>query len=122
MKENSLIMAVNIRRILPGPRPFPGAPRLTLTRRHFSHTPLMQNAGSTLPAKKPVGAFRGGVFGFLSGALVAGATVYYYILGEYRISNEMLTEDIYALQSATQKLQTYISELETRLDQLQKKK
>ncbi len=85
------------------------------------------------------------LFGFLSGAVFAGATVYYYILGEYRVSNEMLTEDIYvrfylhtipyfvffivyrfnshqALQSATQKLQTYISELESRVDQLQKKK
>lgn len=35
------------------------------------------------------------LFGFLSGAVFAGATVYYYILGEYRVSNEMLTEDIY---------------------------
>lgn len=27
--------------------------------------------------------------------VTAGGTVYYYILGEYRVSNEMLTEDIY---------------------------
>lgn len=32
--------------------------------------------------------------GFLAGSLTAGASVYYYILGEYRVSNEMLTEDI----------------------------
>ncbi|KAL4921537.1 hypothetical protein BDW62DRAFT_174890 [Aspergillus aurantiobrunneus] len=115
-------MSVGLRRILPGLRPFAARPEVASTRRHFSSTPLMENAGSTLPAKKPVGAFRGGLFGFLSGAVVAGAAVYYYILGEYRVSNEMLTEDIYALQSATQKLQTYISELETRVDQLQKKK
>ena len=38
---------------------------------------------------------RSSVFGFLSGALAAGAAVYYYILAEYRVSNEMLTEDIY---------------------------
>ncbi|PTU24458.1 hypothetical protein P175DRAFT_0497583 [Aspergillus ochraceoroseus IBT 24754] len=82
----------------------------------------MKDAGSTLPARKPVGAFRGGIFGFLSGAVAAGAVVYYYILGEYRTSNEMLNEDINALQSATQKLQTYIGELESRMDQLQKKK
>jgi hypothetical protein len=35
------------------------------------------------------------LFGFLFGSVVAGASVYYYILKEYRMSNEMLTEDIY---------------------------
>ncbi|KAL3471885.1 hypothetical protein BJX99DRAFT_236538 [Aspergillus californicus] len=115
-------MSTSMRRAVLGLRSITTQPGLAPTRRHFSSTPLMKNAGSTLPARKPVGAFRGGLFGFLSGAVVAGATVYYYILGEYRISNTMLTEDIYALQSATQKLQTYISELESRVDQLQKKK
>ncbi|KAL2815780.1 hypothetical protein BDW59DRAFT_153701 [Aspergillus cavernicola] len=115
-------MSVSMRRAFPGLRFFTTQPGLASTRRRFSGTPFMKDAASTLPTKKPIGAFRGGLFGFLSGAVVAGATVYYYILGEYRISNTMLTEDIYALQSATQKLQTYISELETRVDQLQKKK
>ncbi|KAL3436242.1 hypothetical protein BDV09DRAFT_165721 [Aspergillus tetrazonus] len=117
-------MSVSMRRSLPLLRPVMTPPGIASTRRCFSSTPLMKNAGSTatLPAKKPVGAFRGGLFGFLTGSVVAGAVVYYYILGEYRISNNMLTEDIDALQTATQKLQTYISELETRVDQLQKKK
>lgn len=35
------------------------------------------------------------LFGFLLGSTLAGASVYYYILEEYKISNEMLTEDIY---------------------------
>ncbi|KAJ5646806.1 hypothetical protein N7490_003178 [Penicillium lividum] len=80
-----------------------------------------------LPTSKPVGAFRGGVFGFLSGAVVAGASVYYYILGDYRVANEMLTDDIssslatQALQSATLKLQSYINELESKVNQLHKK-
>ncbi|PLN81778.1 hypothetical protein BDW42DRAFT_168246 [Aspergillus taichungensis] len=92
-------------------------------RRSFSASmPARDVVGSALPAKKPVGAFRGGLFGFLAGTVAAGAVVYNYILGEYRVSNEMLTEDIDALQSATQKLQTYIGELESRVDQLQKKK
>lgn len=34
------------------------------------------------------------LFGFLTGAVVAGASVYYYVLGDYRISNEMLNDDI----------------------------
>lgn len=33
--------------------------------------------------------------GFLTGSVAAGAAVYYFILGEYRTANEMLTEDIY---------------------------
>ncbi|KAJ5225827.1 hypothetical protein N7468_007052 [Penicillium chermesinum] len=76
---------------------------------------------SPLPAKKPVGAFRGGVFGFLSGAVAAGASVYYYVLADYRVNNEMLSADISALQSATLKLQSYITELENKVDQLKKK-
>ena len=34
------------------------------------------------------------LFGFLTGAVVAGASVYYYVLGNYRVSNEMLNDDI----------------------------
>ncbi|KAI9642260.1 hypothetical protein NHQ30_009062 [Ciborinia camelliae] len=48
-----------------------------------------------LPIRKPVGAFRGGLTGFLLGSTLAGAGVYYYILEEYKVSNELLTEDIY---------------------------
>ncbi|KAL1877193.1 hypothetical protein Plec18167_004881 [Paecilomyces lecythidis] len=93
-----------------------------LSPRAFSTSSARFNAGSApLPARKPVGAFRGGLFGFLFGSVLAGASVYYYILGEYRVSNEMLTEDIFALQGATQKLNRYITELETKVDELQKK-
>ena len=35
------------------------------------------------------------LFGFLLGSSLAGAGVYYYILEEYKVSNELLTEDIY---------------------------
>jgi hypothetical protein len=35
------------------------------------------------------------LFGFLLGATTAGAGMYYYVIDEYRVSNELLTEDIY---------------------------
>jgi hypothetical protein len=35
------------------------------------------------------------LFGFLLGSTLTGAGVYYYVLDEYKISNEVLTEDIY---------------------------
>ncbi|GAM34087.1 hypothetical protein TCE0_015f01444 [Talaromyces pinophilus] len=79
-------------------------------------------SSSALPKQRPVGAFRGGLFGFLLGSVAAGVSVYYYILKEYRVSNELLTEDIYSLQNASQKLNKYITELETKIDQLNKKK
>ncbi|KAL1892529.1 hypothetical protein Sste5346_007041 [Sporothrix stenoceras] len=71
-----------------------------------------------LPARKPVGAFRGGLFGFLLGATLTGAGVYYYVLTEYKASNDQLTEDIYTLQRATQQLSSHLATLE---DKVQKK-
>ncbi|MCJ1346324.1 hypothetical protein MMC31_004539, partial [Peltigera leucophlebia] len=50
---------------------------------------------TSLPLRQPIGAFRGGLFGFLLGSSLSGAAVYYYILNEYKVSNELLTEDIY---------------------------
>lgn len=35
------------------------------------------------------------LFGFLLGATTAAGGMYYYVIDEYRISNELLTEDIY---------------------------
>lgn len=34
------------------------------------------------------------IFGFLAGAVASGMCVWYYLLGDYRVSNEMLSEDI----------------------------
>ncbi|CAG8267460.1 unnamed protein product [Penicillium salamii] len=82
--------------------------------RSFSSSRARLNV-APLPSSKPVGAFRGGVFGFLAGSVAASASVYYYVLGEYKIANEMLSDDISALQMATIKLQSYITELESKL-------
>jgi len=35
------------------------------------------------------------IFGFLLGATSSGAGLYYYVIDEYKVSNELLTEDIY---------------------------
>jgi hypothetical protein len=42
------------------------------------------------------------LFGFLAGATTAGAGMYYYVIDEYRVSNELLTEDIYVRPSVIQ--------------------
>ncbi|KAK3207186.1 hypothetical protein GRF29_103g111173 [Pseudopithomyces chartarum] len=77
---------------------------------------LRQEVVTAAPVRKPVGAFRGGLFGFLLGATTAGAGMYYYVIDEYRVSNELLTEDIYALQSAVQRIESYVKTLEEKVD------
>lgn len=64
--------------------------------------------------KKPIGAFRGGLFGFLFGVTLAGASAYYYVVDEYKLANDMLTEDIYSLQASVQRLHDHITELENK--------
>jgi hypothetical protein len=52
--------------------------------------------------------FTNSLFGFLLGSTLAGASVYYYILEEYKVSNELLTEDIYVrLPLSHEYLSTY---------------
>jgi len=62
--------------------------------------------------RKPVGAFRGTLFGFLLGSVLAGAGLYYYVIDEYKVSNALLTEDIYALQAAVYRIEEYVKALE----------
>ncbi|KAK4648454.1 hypothetical protein QC763_110210 [Podospora pseudopauciseta] len=75
-----------------------------------------------LPARKPVGALRGGLFGFFFGSTLAGAGVYYYAVQEYKASNELLTEDIYTLQRSVERLSEYITAMEQKMELLEKKK
>lgn len=35
------------------------------------------------------------IFGFLLGSTLSGAGLYYYVVDEYKVSNELLTEDVY---------------------------
>ncbi|RMD41642.1 hypothetical protein DV735_g3488, partial [Chaetothyriales sp. CBS 134920] len=83
-------------------------------------TDILLDLFTAAPVKKPVGAFRAGLFGFLLGTAVAGGSVYYYILEEYKVSNEVLSEDIFALQAAVQRTHAYVLELEKKLDEKKK--
>ncbi|KAL9476695.1 hypothetical protein ACSS6W_006536 [Trichoderma asperelloides] len=72
-----------------------GARRALTSSRSFHASGQRLNDAAPLPARKPMGAFRGGLFGFLFGSVLAGGAVYSYVLQEYKASNELLTEDIY---------------------------
>jgi len=83
---------------------------------------LLEAQPAVLPARKPVGAFRGGLFGFLLGAVGAGSAMYTYVVQEYKVSNELLTEDIYNLQTTVQRIESYVRVLEDKVEQATKKK
>ncbi|KAF2220008.1 hypothetical protein BDZ85DRAFT_204947 [Elsinoe ampelina] len=68
-----------------------------------------------VPVRKPVGAFRGGLLGFLLGSTLAGSALYYYVIDEYKVSNQLLTEDIYTLQNAVQRVEGYVKSLEEKV-------
>ncbi|KAF1994011.1 hypothetical protein P154DRAFT_398316, partial [Amniculicola lignicola CBS 123094] len=93
-----------------------GTGTAALRRSFQTSAPLRAEVVAAAPVKKPVGAFRGGLFGFLLGATASGAGMYYYVIDEYRMSNELLTEDIYALQSAVQRIEGYVKTLEDKTD------
>ncbi|KAH7326501.1 hypothetical protein B0I35DRAFT_422903 [Stachybotrys elegans] len=82
-----------------------------MSARNF-HASARRLADSPLPARRPVGAFRSGLFGFLLGCTLAGGSVYSYLLKEYKTSNDLLTEDIYALQASVTRLSNYVQSLE----------
>jgi hypothetical protein len=52
------------------------------------------------------------LFGFLLGCTLSGGSVYGYLLKEYKTANDLLSEDIYALQTAVSRLSTYVQTLE----------
>ncbi|KAF2129748.1 hypothetical protein P153DRAFT_366258 [Dothidotthia symphoricarpi CBS 119687] len=91
-------------------------PALRSVRGFQTSAALRQEAPLVAPVRRPVGAFRGGLFGFLLGATTSGAGMYYYVVDEYRVSNQLLTEDIYALQAAVQRIEGYVRTLEDKVD------
>ncbi|TVY54546.1 hypothetical protein LCER1_G002254 [Lachnellula cervina] len=96
-------------------------PSLALRSFHSSPASLAE-AATPLPIKKPYGAFKSGFFGFFLGSTLAGVGTYYYVLEEYKVSNELLTEDIYRLQASVQRTHTYVQGLEEKFDELQRER
>ncbi|KAK5987591.1 hypothetical protein PT974_11723 [Cladobotryum mycophilum] len=82
--------------------------------RGFHTSARRMNDSAPLPAKKPMGAFRGGLFGFLFGTALSGSAVYSYLVKEYRAANDLLTEDIYTLQTSVHLLTNHVKALEQR--------
>ncbi|KAH8177640.1 hypothetical protein LIA77_02722 [Sarocladium implicatum] len=84
------------------------------TARSFHASARRMADAAPLPAKRPMGAFRGGLFGFLFGCVLSGGAVYSYLVQEYKTSNDLLTEDIYTLRQSVNGLTNYVQALEQR--------
>ncbi|KAL2122901.1 hypothetical protein VTJ04DRAFT_3356 [Mycothermus thermophilus] len=68
---------------------------ISSTARRLEAIAAPASGGAPLVARKPVGALRGGLFGFFLGSSLAAGGIYYYAIQDYKASNELLTEDIY---------------------------
>ncbi|RHZ44064.1 hypothetical protein Glove_767g4 [Diversispora epigaea] len=66
-------------------------------------TPIIRN---------PIGAFRGGLIGFLLGLTIAGGSGYYYLLDEYHTSSNLLLSSVEELQKSTSKVRDYAQKIE----------
>ncbi|KAI0087813.1 hypothetical protein BDY19DRAFT_892568 [Irpex rosettiformis] len=70
------------------------------------------NIGSVPPPKKPVGAFRGGLTGFLFGFSLASSYAAYHLLDEYQKASAALQASVEELQQSTQKVSAHIRRIE----------
>ncbi|PVU88760.1 hypothetical protein BB561_005717 [Smittium simulii] len=99
---------------------FGAASRLALCRTsHFSTRAALRTAEKTTlklttpkPAKRPVGGFRGGVFGFILGAAVTGTYGLYHLVEQYEASNALVLSSVNELEKSTVQIRDYIERID----------
>ncbi|GAA5991501.1 hypothetical protein JCM5350_005186 [Sporobolomyces pararoseus] len=80
--------------------------------------PLQTSAPPTPVIKQPVGAWRGGLIGFLLGLTALGSYGYFLLLSDYEKASRQLVESVKNLESSTSLISSQlerIAELESRL-------
>lgn len=101
----------------PPPSPSPAPSQLPLGLE--PETPVQEPPVSR--SRRPVGAFRGGIIGFLLGLTAVGGYGYFRVLDDYRRASEKLLTSVEELKTSTEQMTTYLSRinaLETSLDRL----
>ncbi|KAF8073839.1 hypothetical protein FPV67DRAFT_1446699 [Lyophyllum atratum] len=91
-------------------------PRYTQTRL-FSNARILRdeatgNLGTVQVQKKPVGGFRGGIFGFLFGFSLASSFAAYHLLEEYQQASAALQASVETLQINTEKISAHVRRIE----------
>jgi len=97
---------------------------ISTSRRTFtaSSKRLVEQVVTPAPAvavKKPMGAFRGGFFGFLLGSTLAFGTSFTYLRNEWKVRDDILMEDFAGLRATCQRVEARFRVLE---DQIAKNK
>jgi len=88
-----------------------------LARRTLSSTRVVRDAAApsaaSVPApKKPVGAFRGGIVGFLFGFSLASSFAAYHLLDEYKLASAALQLSVEELKLSTEKVSAHVRRIE----------
>ncbi|KAJ6512217.1 hypothetical protein C8R47DRAFT_1094137 [Mycena vitilis] len=68
--------------------------------------------GAPTAQKKPIGAFRGGIVGFLAGFSLAASIAAYNLLDEYKLASVALQASVDELQLSTEKISAHVRRIE----------
>lgn len=66
------------------------------------------------PTPKKKSSLKGGLFGFLAGVTITGFGSYYYLLDEYKNSNNAVVADVLSLQKSIRGLEAQVRTLESK--------
>jgi len=75
----------------------------------------LQDVGTvgTLPPRRPVGGFRGGILGFLLGFSAASSFSIYYLQQENKVASGLLLASVDELQRGTGQITSHLDRLQT---------
>ncbi|PFH53964.1 hypothetical protein AMATHDRAFT_136553 [Amanita thiersii Skay4041] len=87
------------------------------TRRTITTSPVLKNEptpnlGPAHVQKKPIGAFRGGIVGFLFGFSLASSFAAYHLLEEYQQASAALQASVDELKLSTEKVSEHVRRIE----------
>nr|GAT58801.1 predicted protein [Mycena chlorophos] len=73
---------------------------------------VVANVGEPTPPKKPVGAVRGGIVGFLAGFSLAASLAAYNLLEQYNTASAALQASVDELKQSTEQISAHIRRIE----------
>lgn len=91
-----------------------------LTRR-TAQTMINRRMASTLASPKP-SSLKGVLFGFFAGVSLTGLGYFYYLLDEYKTTQNAVLSDLVLLQKSIRNIEAHVRTLETAVDNSSEKK
>ncbi|PVU84810.1 hypothetical protein BB559_007384 [Furculomyces boomerangus] len=86
----------------------------SITPRSFQAATGTQKTESETPKSKskPIGGFRGGIFGFLLGATVAGSYGFYYLIDQYQKASSLVLSSVDELEKTATDVKDYVRKID----------